>query len=303
MNAFDAWRIRGHPVAARDGRARAALCRPCGARPCASSPAARTLQHAALGGGADRASGWRFRSCCCRTSSTRGLRPSCSASRTPMPTNSRGSGRRHRRPDHAAAAGLGRTAASACTIGCGSRPVREGRRRCCSRWRCCCRLRPSRGVSRPGAGAAGRRWQIRRNLAALKRETNWPDDADGRPHRRDPRALPCNGFLALLAVTAADRWSGAPSCDGAERKVTVSYRRRARGCAVPGETLLEISRRAGMPHMSVCGGRGRCSTCRVMVLSGRRASIRPSLLEAATLEAIRPDRASASPAKPGPVPT
>jgi adenylate cyclase len=36
----------------------------------------------------------------------------------------------------------------------------------------------------------------------------------------------------------------------------------------PGGTLLEISRGAGIPHASVCGGRGRCSTCRVRVNLG-----------------------------------
>src|SRR3954463_3381231 len=35
-----------------------------------------------------------------------------------------------------------------------------------------------------------------------------------------------------------------------------------------GATLLEMSRAAGVPHASVCGGRGRCTTCRVLVLEG-----------------------------------
>ena len=35
-----------------------------------------------------------------------------------------------------------------------------------------------------------------------------------------------------------------------------------------GFTVLEASRQAGIPHASVCGGRGRCSTCRVRVLRG-----------------------------------
>jgi adenylate cyclase len=33
----------------------------------------------------------------------------------------------------------------------------------------------------------------------------------------------------------------------------------------PGTSVLEASRFAGIPHASVCGGRGRCSTCRVRV--------------------------------------
>ena len=36
----------------------------------------------------------------------------------------------------------------------------------------------------------------------------------------------------------------------------------------PGFTVLEASRIAGIPHASVCGGRGRCSTCRVRIVHG-----------------------------------
>lgn len=35
-----------------------------------------------------------------------------------------------------------------------------------------------------------------------------------------------------------------------------------------GATLLETIRSAGIPHASVCGGRGRCSTCRVRISKG-----------------------------------
>ncbi len=38
--------------------------------------------------------------------------------------------------------------------------------------------------------------------------------------------------------------------------------------AMVGLTVLEASRRARIPHVAVCGGRGRCSTCRVRVLYG-----------------------------------
>jgi adenylate cyclase len=39
--------------------------------------------------------------------------------------------------------------------------------------------------------------------------------------------------------------------------------------AVPrGLTVLEASRFTGLPHTSICGGRGRCSTCRVRVVRG-----------------------------------
>lgn len=37
----------------------------------------------------------------------------------------------------------------------------------------------------------------------------------------------------------------------------------------PGTSVLEASRIAGIPHASVCGGRGRCSTCRVRLGPGQ----------------------------------
>jgi adenylate cyclase len=43
---------------------------------------------------------------------------------------------------------------------------------------------------------------------------------------------------------------------------------------MPGTTVLEASRLAGIPHAHVCGGRGRCSTCRVRV-RGEIGSIDP----------------------------
>jgi adenylate cyclase len=42
----------------------------------------------------------------------------------------------------------------------------------------------------------------------------------------------------------------------------------------PGTSVLEASRTAGIPHAHVCGGRGRCSTCRVRV-RGESGSLDP----------------------------
>ena len=39
-----------------------------------------------------------------------------------------------------------------------------------------------------------------------------------------------------------------------------------------GRSILEVSRAAGIPHASVCGGRGRCSTCRVRVVRDPRSA-------------------------------
>src|SRR6185295_16028480 len=40
--------------------------------------------------------------------------------------------------------------------------------------------------------------------------------------------------------------------------------------AAPGQTILEASLAAGIPHTHECGGNARCSTCRVLVLEGAR---------------------------------
>lgn len=54
----------------------------------------------------------------------------------------------------------------------------------------------------------------------------------------------------------------------------------------PGGTLLETLRSHGVPHASVCGGRARCTTCRVRVTEGLEALDPPSSLEAAALARI-----------------
>lgn len=53
-----------------------------------------------------------------------------------------------------------------------------------------------------------------------------------------------------------------------------------------GTTILEASRIAGIPHYSVCGGNGRCSTCRVRILATEGALPPPGDVERATLARI-----------------
>ncbi len=54
----------------------------------------------------------------------------------------------------------------------------------------------------------------------------------------------------------------------------------------PGPTVLEISRSAGIPHASVCGGRARCSTCRVRVGHGAEHLPPPASNEVRVLNRI-----------------
>jgi adenylate cyclase len=74
--------------------------------------------------------------------------------------------------------------------------------------------------------------------------------------------------------------------------ITVSYPNRK--VRVPkGLSILEASLRFNVPHASVCGGRARCSTCRVRIVSDRGALPRPSGREAFVLARVG---ASANPA-------
>jgi adenylate cyclase len=55
---------------------------------------------------------------------------------------------------------------------------------------------------------------------------------------------------------------------------------------LPGATVLETLRANGIPHASVCGGRARCTTCRVLVTKGLDQLAAPSGLEAKALARI-----------------
>ncbi|KMO24641.1 guanylate cyclase [Methylobacterium indicum] len=70
------------------------------------------------------------------------------------------------------------------------------------------------------------------------------------------------------------------------RRFTVSYVGGPTVKSLEGPTLLEISRANRVPHVSVCGGRGRCSTCRVLVVGGEGHLSPPGAQESAALRAI-----------------
>ncbi len=53
-----------------------------------------------------------------------------------------------------------------------------------------------------------------------------------------------------------------------------------------GTSVLEASRRNRIPHASVCGGRGRCSTCRIRVTDGSDGAPSPGRTERSVLERI-----------------
>ncbi len=70
-------------------------------------------------------------------------------------------------------------------------------------------------------------------------------------------------------------------------RIRVTYPNGRVVLAPPGYSVLEISRLGDIPHLSTCGGRGRCSTCRVRIIEGADKLLPPGQQERVTLTRIR----------------
>jgi adenylate cyclase len=122
-------------------------------------------------------------------------------------------------------------------------------------------------------------------FAALKNETHWPDPVTSgkiADLRADTQityvALALGAILLALLRTLYRRRT---------MRIPVQYVAGPLVKAAQGPTLLEVSRMYGIPHLSACGGRGRCSTCRILVLSDESGLQPASAAELATLRSIR----------------
>jgi adenylate cyclase len=94
------------------------------------------------------------------------------------------------------------------------------------------------------------------------------------------------GFGAVLVGVLLARLARA-SLNRRRGIVGIAYSGGRRVNVVAGTTILEASRSAGIPHASVCGGRGRCSTCRVRISRGLENLPEPSEEERRVLARIR----------------
>ena len=100
----------------------------------------------------------------------------------------------------------------------------------------------------------------------VKELTRWPN-AEANELLGTYRVWVRLGFLGVLGLIASVfavryfSWLSAP-------KVSISYAGGPNVTVPIGPTLLEISRINKIPHASVCGGRARCSTCRVRIEEG-----------------------------------
>ena len=93
-------------------------------------------------------------------------------------------------------------------------------------------------------------------------------------------------YLGLLALVLAGRVLRRVVSETRRGTYRISHSNGRVVTAPIGHTLLEALRDAGIPHASVCGGRARCTTCRVRVDQGARALPPPGITELNALTRI-----------------
>ncbi len=121
-------------------------------------------------------------------------------------------------------------------------------------------------------------------LARAAELGNWPDPA-GAAWVYDAEDRVLLGFtVVLIATLGARTLRGALARYG--RRVRLRYPDGVTVSIEPGMSVLEASRAADVPHAAVCGGRGRCSTCRVRVGPGAEYLPPPAPDEARVLARI-----------------
>ena len=136
-------------------------------------------------------------------------------------------------------------------------------------------------VTGRGANVAIADPEVLKNLKELSR---WPNEANNAA-LASWRSVAFYGFACVLACVAAIyAWRHYVRVSGP--RVEINYVGGPTVRAPVGMTLLEISRECKIPHASVCGGRARCSTCRVRIEQGIERLLPPSATEAITLAAI-----------------
>jgi len=118
--------------------------------------------------------------------------------------------------------------------------------------------------------------QAGREVSAMAHQPGWVEMVQRTHKPSDPAAgrvleSAVNGILGTFGVALAATLAGRAARRWVERRrgvIRIDYA-GGREVVVPvGITVLEASRLNGIPHASICGGRGRCSTCRVRVTRG-----------------------------------
>ncbi|MBK8210171.1 MAG: adenylate/guanylate cyclase domain-containing protein [Rhodospirillales bacterium] len=139
-----------------------------------------------------------------------------------------------------------------------------------------------------GFSVAGREMQMMISdpaaFQALKQTTHWPspENAARLAEMRQMTRI-VFGILLTLALGSVLLRSLRLRLS---RRISIEYAAGPVVRAPIGPTLLEVSRLKRVPHTSVCGGRARCSTCRVRILRGSEFLAPPEAAEATTLASI-----------------
>ncbi len=132
---------------------------------------------------------------------------------------------------------------------------------------------------------------IGRELAAQSSRPGWWEAVSGgiTEHQEETVLLRGQFAIAFFVSVVALVFVGRRVRDAVERRrgtVRLTYPGGRRVEVAQGTTVLEASRAGGIPHASVCGGRGRCSTCRSRIGEGWEALPRPSVDEARVLKRV-----------------
>ena len=135
-------------------------------------------------------------------------------------------------------------------------------------------------------------YQAGRTVAALSAIPEWSEQNLSLGQTGTPEQ---NARIAQIRDDTLAAWAASIALVFAARGARALLERRrglirltypdGRTIRVPrGLSVLESSWRFNIPHASVCGGRGRCSTCRIRIISDRAALPPPSPAERAVLE-------------------
>ncbi len=119
--------------------------------------------------------------------------------------------------------------------------------------------------------------------AQIMADYNWPD-ATEMAHLASVSRISLWVFGGLLAVALSLYYLR--RLIQRSRSVRVKYVDGPQITADRGLTLLEMSQLKAIAHPSLCGGKGRCTTCRVAVLEGLEDLPAPSTAEARSLLAV-----------------
>src|SRR5262249_3756067 len=136
--------------------------------------------------------------------------------------------------------------------------------------------------------------QAGREVAAQARATGWlqetlrtthAPDAAARRSLDDVRSAVPLAFGAAVGATLIAR-TIRQRVERRRGTIRITYHDGQPGVVPRGLSVLEASRFARIPHASVCGGRGRCSTCRVRIVRGAETLPPASAAERRVLDRV-----------------